>query len=306
MNERAHIPVLLDEFLSFYKNLEIEVFVDGTLGAGGHSQALLKAHPEIKTLIGFDQDAEAIKIAKERLRPYEDKVEIIPLNFCDMQQELKSRKINSVDGIFIDIGVSSMQLDTPSRGFSFSKDGPLDMRMDQRCELTAEDVVNTWSEKELGELLRDYGDVSKWRQVAKTIVEKRAKKPFQTTQDLTLVLSPYLRKSSKKTINPMTLVFQALRIAVNNELKVLDYSLPLMVDMLRPGGRLGVISFHSGEDRIVKNIFRSLSHKEVKMDGEVRAPIIELITKKPITPTEQECDRNPRSRSAKMRFVEKL
>lgn len=306
MSEAGHIPVLLDEFLSFFEDLKIKVFVDGTLGAGGHSLALLEAHPEIEKLIGFDQDSQAIEIAKKRLKSFENKVVILEKNYCEMHEELKTQNISEVDGIFLDIGVSSMQLDQAERGFSFSKDGPLDMRMDRSCSLTAAEIVNTWSEKDLADIFREYGDVAKWRLAAKKIVEERKKRHFKTTKDLVNLLSPFLRKSSKKSIHPLTLVFQALRIAVNNELKVLGYTLPKVMPYLRSGGRLGVISFHSGEDRIVKNSFRALSQKQPQMGDEVKGPLALMITKKPVGPTDEECRRNPRSRSAKMRVLERI
>lgn len=292
-----HIPVLQEAFLSFFEDLKIESFVDGTLGAGGHSHALLNAHPEIKTLIGFDQDCSALKIAKQTLKPFEKKMVYVEKNFCEMDKELERLKFFKVDGMLLDIGVSSMQLDQAGRGFSFSKEGPLDMRMDQSCTLTAAEVVNDWSEKELGQIFQNYGDVSKWRLVAKKIVEERKKRRFKTTKDLVDLLSPFLKKVSKKSIHPLTLVFQALRIAVNNELEVLSYTLPRIVSYLRPGGRLAVISFHSGEDRIVKNAFKELCLQD---------NLYRLITKKPVIPTEQECRSNPRSRSAKMRILENV
>ena len=295
MSDKPHIPVLLDEVLGSFKDLKIKVFVDGTLGAGGHSHALLKAHPEIETLIGFDQDREAIKIAKERLQHFEEKVVFVEKNYCEIPEELEKRQIPEVDGILLDIGVSSMQLDRGERGFSFSKDGPLDMRMDRDCTLTASEIVNTWSEKELGRIFRDFGEVPRWRFVAKKIVEERETKPFKTTKDLVHLLSPFLRKSSKKSIHPLTLVFQALRIAVNNELKVLSYTLPKVLPLMRKGGKLAVISFHSGEDRIVKNCFREMSQED----------LASILTKKPVGPTEEECAQNPRARSAKLRAVER-
>ena len=306
MTEPGHTPGLLDEFLSFFEDLKIKVFVDGTLGAGGHSLAILEAHPEIEKLIGFDQDSQAIEIAKKRLKPFEKKVVILEKNYCDMHEELKKKNISKVDGIFLDIGVSSMQLDQAERGFSFSKNGPLDMRMDRNCSLTAAEIVNTWSEKDLADIFREYGDVAKWRFAAKTIVQERKKHPFKTTKDLVDLLSPFLRKSSKKSIHPLTLVFQALRIAVNNELKVLGYTLPKAMPFLRPGGRLGVISFHSGEDRIVKNSFRAMSKSQPQMGKESQKPLALMVTKKPVGPTDEECRRNPRARSAKMRVLERI
>ncbi len=303
---KPHTPVLLEEFLNFFKDLKIKVFVDGTLGAGGHSLALLENHPEIEVLVCFDQDRHAIEIAKKRLKPFEEKIMVFEENYCEMHSQLKKHNLPKVDGILLDIGVSSMQLDQAERGFSFSKDGPLDMRMDQSCELTAAEIVNTWSEKELGEIFKEYGDVAKWRLAAKKIVEEREKKKFVTTKDLVNLLSPFLRKSSKKSIHPLTLVFQALRIAVNNELKVLGYSLPKMVPYLKAGGRLAVISFHSGEDRIVKNSFKSMCQKKSQIDGTSIKPIAQLLTKKPLGPSDEECKINPRARSAKMRVIEKV
>lgn len=300
VNEWGHEPVLIQEFLSFFKNLEIEVFVDGTLGAGGHSLSLLKAHPEVKLLLGFDQDQSALNIAKERLSAFKDKVVFIKKNFCEMNEEMQKRGIKKACGIFLDIGVSSMQLDQKERGFSFSKEGPLDMRMDRDCELTAEDVVNDYTEKELEILLREYGDLPRARFISQKIVEARGLQRITTTKQLVELLSPFLKKSSKKGIHPLTLVFQALRIEVNNELKVLSYSLPKAVSLLRTKGRMGVVSFHSGEDRIVKNVFRDLSKKENQENR------VEILTKKPIGPSEDECHKNPRARSSKMRFVERV
>lgn len=300
MSEWGHEPVLVQEFLSFFENLKIEVFVDGTLGAGGHSLSLLKAHPEVKLLLGFDQDQSALKIAKERLSSFKDKVVLIKKNFCEMGEEMQKRGIKQACGIFLDIGVSSMQLDQKERGFSFSKDGPLDMRMDKECELTAEDIVNDYSEKELEVLLREYGDLPKARFISSKIVEARKAQRITTTKQLVDLLSPFLKKNSKKSIHPLTLVFQALRIEVNNELKVLSYTLPKAISLLRKGGRMGVVSFHSGEDRIVKNVFRDLSKKDVLENR------IEILTKKPVGPSEEECKKNPRARSSKMRFVERV
>ncbi len=300
MNQPAHIPVLLDEFLSFFENSTLEFFVDGTLGAGGHAEAILKAHPEIKKFVGFDQDKSALKIASSRLEPFKEKVIFVEKNFCEMKEELKRQKIEKVDGIFLDIGVSSMQLDRSERGFSFSKEGPLDMRMDQECTQSAEEIVNEWSEKELGTIFKEYGDVSKWRIAAQKIVEERKKKRITTTTELVELLSPYLKMSSKKKLHPLTLVFQALRIAVNNELDVLKYTLPVAISALKPKGKLGVISFHSGEDRIVKNYFKEMSSKNAPTQYRVT-----LLNKKPIEATVSECKKNPRARSAKMRFVEK-
>lgn len=294
MNDKQHLPVLLEEFLKVYEGKQIKRFIDGTLGAGGHSEALLKAHPEIEKLYGFDQDESAIKIAKSVLEPFKEKVEFVKSNYCDMQIEMKNRDVSKVDGILLDIGVSSMQIDTKERGFSFSKDGPLDMRMDQSCTLTAKEIVNHWSEKDLQMVFRDYGDVPKWRQVTKIILEKRKKMTISTTLELVEVLEEVL-KHSKRSLNPMTLAFQGLRIAVNNELLVLDHVLPRAASMLNPEARLSVICFHSGEDRIVKNAFKAFNQENSK---------VEILTKKPIVASKSEERKNPRSRSAKMRVLE--
>lgn len=296
MNNAPHIPVLKEEFLDFFKDRKLKVFVDGTLGAGGHSLALLEAHPEIEMLLGFDQDQDALKYAKERLKPFEDKVVYVPNNFCHLQEELHKRGIKEVDGIFLDIGVSSMQIDQAQRGFSFSKEGPLDMRMDRECTLTAQEIVNTWSEKELTRIFEEYGDLPKARKLAKAILFARQKKEITTTTQLTEVLKDSLT-NFKRSLPPMTLVFQALRIAVNNELTVLESALPQAIGCLRPGGRLGVVSFHSGEDKIVKNLFKEWSKKPAE---------IHLLTKKPVVASFKEIKKNSRCKSAKLRFCEKI
>ncbi|MCH9633343.1 MAG: Ribosomal RNA small subunit methyltransferase H [Chlamydiae bacterium] len=299
MSRCYHTPVLCSEFLEFFKDLEIKTFVDGTVGAGGHAEALLMAHPEIETFIAMDQDESALSIATERLHPFKEKVTFVQANFCQMADELKERGFLEVDGIFMDIGVSSMQIDQAERGFSFSKEGPLDMRMDRECTLTAEEVLTTWSEAELGEIFREYGDLPNWRKLAKAIVEGRRKQPLKTIADLKKILSHSL-VASKRSLPPLTLIFQALRIAVNNELEVLSSVIPTAVDYLSKGGRLGIISFHSGEDRIVKNCFRQLSTK-----SKVTVPKAEILTKKPVVPSREEGKKNSRSRSAKMRFLER-
>lgn len=303
MNQKGHTPVLVSEFLSFFEGMKLKVFVDGTLGAGGHAEALLTAHPEIEQFIGFDQDQYSIDCATERLKGFGAKVKIVKKNFCEMKEHLEKEQIPQVDGIFLDIGVSSMQLDQAERGFSFSKKGPLDMRMDRSCSLTAKEIVNHWPEKKLSELFIEFGDLPKGKLIAQKIVEERRKRQIETTEELVELLSPYMKKSSKKSIHPLTLVFQALRIAVNNELEVLEYVLPKALSLLKPGGRFGIICFHSGEDRIVKNCFRQVaqSKESTLSDSEFL-----LLTKKPVVPSDLECKKNPRARSAKMRFMERI
>jgi 16S rRNA (cytosine1402-N4)-methyltransferase len=286
MTQFMHISVLEKEFLSFFHSRQVHTFVDGTLGAGGHSKALLDAHPEIELLIGFDQDGDALEIAKKTLAEYAHKVQFINKNF----EELATWVTKPVDGLFFDLGVSSMQLDRDERGFSFMRDGPLDMRMNREAAVTAEEVVNSWSEADLGEIFRDLGEERKWRECAKAICQARRKKRIVTTKELADVVSTVVPRRGK--IHPATLIFQGIRLAVNRELEVLRHVLHSATQLLAPGGRLGVISFHSLEDRIVKNSFR---------DDES----VKVLTKKPLTATFEECKKNPRSRSAKLRFCEK-
>lgn len=306
-----HYSVLLHEFLDYFVERKITTFVDGTLGAAGHSSALLQAHPEIKQLIGFDQDPDALSIARQRLKPWESKITLVQSNFVDLKAQLAKLNIHTVDGILLDLGVSSMQLDTPEKGFSFSKNGPLDMRMDPSASLTAEEIVNTWSEQELGRIFRDYGEEKQWRSAARSIIKGRERMALKTTQDLVDILYPALKYKAKKGIHPATLVFQALRIAVNKELEVLEKVLPDALALLSPGGRLAVMTFHSLEDRIVKNYFRFVASDKYDTSGIGgmfldKTPEAYILTRKPVGPSEEETRINPRSRSAKLRVVEKI
>lgn len=306
-----HISVLLNEVVEFFAGIRIEYFVDGTLGAGGHSKAILESHPEIKMLIGIDQDPIAREIALQRLAPWQEKVKIIPGNFSDLPKYLSSLAIKKVDGILLDIGVSSMQFDLPEKGFSFMHDGPLDMRMDPNNELTAELIINTWSESELGKIFREYGEEKRWRLAARKITETRKEKPITTTLQLAEILKKALPVPfAKRGIHPATLIFQALRIAVNEELDVLKKILPEAINALNSRGRLAVISFHSLEDRIVKDAMRFAASDKMNTDGIGgmfldKDPTVTLLTKKPIEPSDEEVAANPRSRSAKLRVVEK-
>lgn len=289
-----HEPILVETYLSFFQQMTIRVFIDGTLGAGGHAKALLEKHPEIETFYGLDQDALALEIARETLSSFGKKVVLIKGNFRNIRQLIPE---DEVDGIFLDLGVSSMQLDRPEKGFSLYKEGPLDMRMDQDQTLSAERVVNTFSEKDLGTIFRDLGEEPRWRAAAKAVVEARKKKKLRTTTDLAEALKTVLTWGGRKgkKINPLTLVFQGLRIFVNDELGAIDEGIPQAAALLAPGGRLGVIAFHSLEDRIVKHSFKNLALKKE----------VTLLTKKPLIADSAEIKRNPRSRSAKMRFLEK-
>ena len=284
-----HISVLQEEFLSFFRNRPIRRFVDGTLGAGGHSLALLQEHPEIEELIGIDQDTNALAIAKERLNDFAPKVRFVHANFEELKKIVGHQ--TEIDGIFLDLGVSSMQLDQEARGFSFLRDGPLDMRMNPHETLTAEDIINSWPEVDLAQIFYELGEERRSRQAAKAIVQARRKERIRTTGKLAEIISSVIYRRGK--IHPATLIFQALRLAVNRELEVITALLPDAIDLLAPGGRLGVISFHSLEDRIVKETFK-------------KNPSIQILTKKPLVAEYQESRQNPRARSAKLRFCEKL
>lgn len=306
-----HIPVLLEQILNSFSDLKVRYFVDGTVGAGGHSIALLEHHPEMKTLIGIDQDPDALKIAEERLRKWKERVVLVHGNFGQLMDYLERLGIQNIDGMLLDLGVSSMQLDEAEKGFSFSMEGPLDMRMNPERELTAEEVVNSWSEEDLGRIFREYGEEKQWKKAAKAIVKARVERHIHTTRQLVELLKPVIRPKRKKGIHPLTLVFQALRICVNSELDVLEGVLPVAIDTLEKGGRLAVISYHSLEDRIVKNAFRYAASDKENTSGIggvflEKTPQVKILTRKPIQPTEDEIARNPRSRSAKLRVVEKL
>jgi 16S rRNA (cytosine1402-N4)-methyltransferase len=275
------------EVLDVFEGRPLCVFFDGTLGAGGHARAILEAHPEIERYIACDRDPRAHELALKNLEPWREKVEFCRGSYAEMIGKVKG----CVDGFLIDIGVSSMQLDERERGFSFMGDAPLDMRMDPEGELTAEEIVNRYSEKELARIIFEYGEERRSRQVAKVIVEARRKRRIRTTAELVEIIKPV---ATKGRLHPATLTFQALRIAVNDELGQLQKGIDTAIQKLCVGGRMAVISFHSLEDRIVKNSLRD--QKE----------ILKVLTKKPIGPSAEEIRTNPRSRSAKLRAGEKL
>jgi len=232
-----HTPILVRETLAFFEKKKIASFIDGTLGAGGHAEAFLQAHPEIQRYIGMDKDQDALAIAKERLHPFADKITFIHDDFRHMKNVLKEQ----VDGIFLDLGVSSMQLDRPEKGFSFSKEGPLDMRMDANSSCDAATVVNTFSEEKLGQIFRELGEEWRWKRAASAIVQARKKKNIQTTADLCEVLAPVLtwRGRKGKGIHPLTLIFQALRIYVNDELGAIQEAIPSAIELLAPPRAFG-------------------------------------------------------------------
>lgn len=309
---QPHFSVLASEVMQHFAGRHCRYVVDGTLGAGGHSERFLQEHPEIECLIGIDQDPTALAIARERLSQWKEKLLLVRGNFCDLAHHLQAHNIKTVDAIVLDLGVSSMQLDQAEKGFSFMRDGPLDMRMNPDAPLSAFEVVNEYSEKELGRIFRDYGEEKQWRAVARMIVQARSKEKIQTTLQLSEILMPLLGWKKSKGSNPMTLVFQGLRIFVNRELDVLKEVLPQTIEQLNPGGRAAIITFHSLEDRIVKEAFRFAASDKEDTEGFGnglfldKKPLARVLTRKPMLPSEEEIKRNSRSHSAKLRVLEKL
>ncbi len=295
-----HTPVLLEHVIEVLKPCEGEKFLDLTAGYGGHTAALLEAVGPNGFGYLLDQDPEAILALRERFGSYSN-VEIIQMNFADVSEVTGLPK---VDMILLDIGVSSVQIDKPERGFSFLHDGPLDMRMDQTTGKTAADLVAQLSEKELADTIYQYGEERHSRRIAKAIVEARKVSNIATTTQLAGIIEAAIGRNPRSKIHPATRTFQALRIAVNGELEVLEEVLPQAASLLKPGGRLAVITFHSLEDRMVKHYFKRLTTAEKDAMGQdVSVPEFRLVTKKPITGLDEK-DFNPRARSAKLRAVE--
>lgn len=305
-----HKSVLLEEVIEGLAIKPDGIYVDGTLGGAGHASAVCSRLGAKGRFIGIDQDADAIAASTERLKPFGDKVKIIRSNYSDMVNVLHQEGIDRVDGITLDLGVSSFQLDTSERGFSYRFDAPLDMRMDNRQELTAEKVVNEYTEKELFYLIRDYGEDKFAKNIAKHIAAERAKEPIRTTGRLAEIVSQAIpMKIKKQGGHPAKRTFQAIRIEVNHELDVLEQNLSDMIDLLQPGGRLCIITFHSLEDRIVKKAFRKAedpctcpSDFPVCVCGKKSRG--KAVNRKPILPSEKEMRENPRSKSAKLRIFE--
>ena len=306
-----HVSVLLHETVDGLNVRPDGTYVDATLGGGGHAFEVCSRLGDKGRFIGIDQDADAIRAASERLAGFGEKVTIIRSNYRDMKPELHKLGIDGVDGITLDLGVSSYQLDTADRGFSYRMDAPLDMRMDQRQKMTARDIINGYSEAELFRVIRDYGEDRFAKNIAKHIVAEREKKPIETTGQLNEIIRHAIPMKIQKTGgHPSKRTFQAIRIELNHELEVLRDSLDEMIDMLHPGGRICVITFHSLEDRIVKSAFRRNenpctcpSHFPVCVCGKVSKG--QVITRKPILPSEEEMESNPRSKSAKLRIFER-
>ena len=308
--EFKHTSVLLWETI---ENLEIKsdgIYVDGTLGGGGHSFHICEKLGEKGRLIGIDQDEDAIRAATERLKPFSDKVTIVRNNYCNMKAALKELGIEKVDGIVLDLGVSSYQLDTVERGFSYKYDTALDMRMDTRQTLTARDIVNDYSEMELFRIIRDYGEDQFAKNIAKHIVMERAKAPIETTFQLNEIIKASIPAKFRQNGHPSKKTFQAIRIECNRELDVLKDTMEDMVDLLKEDGRLCIITFHSLEDRIVKSAFKKFENPcecppgfPVCVCG--KKTLGKVISRKPILPSEEEMEVNSRSKSAKLRVFEK-
>jgi 16S rRNA (cytosine1402-N4)-methyltransferase len=308
--DAQHVPVLLEETLGFLapERRPGGLFVDATLGLGGHAEALLRRAPEAR-LLGLDRDAQALELAARRLAPFEDRVRLEHAVFDRLEEVLARLGIDRVAGVLADLGVSSLQLDLPERGFSFRRDGPLDMRMGI-AELTAADLVNESSEEELERIFRDYGEERHARRIARAIARARTDSPITTTGQLKSLIDRIKGWASREEkIDPATRVFQALRIEVNQELAGLAALIDQTVRLLEPDGRLVIISYHSLEDRIVKNRMREMAHGEVdQITGRTRTEtqLIEALTRKPVRPTEEEIAFNPRSRSAKLRAARRI
>ncbi len=306
----SHKSVLLDEVIESLAIKEEGIYVDGTLGGAGHSSEIVKRLTHGR-LIGIDQDEDAIRAASERLAPFGNRVSIVRSNYEGFETVIADLGIEKVDGILLDLGVSSYQLDTPERGFSYKEDAPLDMRMDQRNPLTAEVIVNEYPREEITRILRDYGEEKFAANIAKHIEAARQQKRIKTTYELNdLVKAAIPAKMRQEGGHPSKRTFQAIRIACNRELEVLEDTIDCMIDHLNPGGRLCIITFHSLEDRIVKNKFKTAEHPcicppsfPVCTCG--RLPKGKVLTRKPILPTDEEMEENPRAKSAKLRVFEK-
>lgn len=310
--EFKHKSVLLYETVDELNIKPDGIYVDGTLGGGGHSYEIAKRLSEGGRLIGIDQDEDAIKAASKRLEPYMDRVTIVRNNYCNMDKVLDELGIDKVDGIMLDLGVSSYQLDAADRGFTYNVDTALDMRMDQRQEITAKDIVNEYSEFDLYRIIRDYGEDRFAKNIAKHIVAARQEKPIETTFELNDIIKAAIPMKVRATGgHPSKRTYQAIRIELNKELEVLENSIDMMIDRLKPEGRLCIITFHSLEDRIVKTRFRNNENPctcppsfPSCVCGKV--PKGRVITRKPVVPTDEEINENSRSKSSKLRVFERV
>jgi 16S rRNA (cytosine1402-N4)-methyltransferase len=306
----SHEPVMLQEVISWLVGNKTGVYVDGTVGGAGHARAILE-----KTqgrLVGIDCDADALRAAEERLASFGSRKLLIKANFADLGSVLEELHIEKVDGVLLDLGVSSHQLDTAHRGFSFSQSSPLDMRMDQDLKLSAYDIVNRFAQTDLEEIIRLYGEERMAARIARAILRKRQIAPITTTVELAgLVASVMPANMKRQKIHPATRTFQALRIAVNHELDCIVPGIEGAVNALSVGGRIGIISFHSLEDRIVKNTFRDMAAtcvcpKDIPYCVCHKKATVTVLTRKAVMPSVQEAQQNPRARSAKLRVAERI
>lgn len=295
--QTVHIPVMSQEVMQFLNLKPGAIVVDGTLGTAGHSQMMMQAVSPGGKLIGIDRDGHSIALAAERLKEFSSQCHLIQDDYRNLNQILNHLEIKEVDCMLFDLGISSYQLDNPERGFSLKLEGPLDMRMDQESFISAYDLVNSLSEREISTILRNFGQERWHNRIAHYLVAQRVRNPIESTKDLTdTVLRAIPQRYHYQKIHPATRTFQAIRIAVNRELEALEIVLEKSIDSLKVGGRIAVIAFHSLEDRIVKEKFRTFA----------KAGRLQLLTKKPLRPTDTETDNNPRSRSARLRVAERI
>lgn len=305
-----HVSVLLKECIEGLNIKPNGIYVDGTLGGGGHSFKILQLLENGK-LIGIDQDTDALKAASERLKIFEDKFVPVHRNFSEIETVLDELGIKKIDGLLLDLGVSSFQLDEAERGFSYMNDGKLDMRMNQSDTFTAYDIVNTYSERKLTSIINEYGEENWANRIAKFIIEARAEKSIETTFELVEVIKKAIPAAARKDgPHPAKRTFQAIRIEVNNELKIIEQTIEATVKRLNKGGRIAIITFHSLEDRIVKTAYKNLAQgctcpPEFPVCICGGKPKVKIISKKPILPSDEEVEMNPRARSAKLRVAEK-
>lgn len=307
MNDTPHRSVLYKEIIHALQPKSGGRYVDGTLGAGGHARGIMEACAPDGQLLGLDVDPQALAIARRILAPYEHRIHLAQASYTSLSTQLAQLGWNAVDGIVLDLGASSMQFDTPERGFSFQQDAPLDMRFGLHATQTAADIVNGYSERELADLIYEYGEDRDSRKIARAIVKAR---PLHTTRELVAAIESVSPRRGDR-VHPATRTFQALRIAVNDELASIKEVLPQAVAALKPGGRVAVIAFHSLEDRIVKEFFREQAKDLInppyeRIYEQERSAVIKEVNKKPIVPSDDEIQNNPRARSAKLRIAEKL